>query len=407
MFKNIEPFLKSFGPGFITASVVLGPGSIAVSSSIGSSYGYTLLWLIVIAAVSMMTYVSMSARYGVTHKESILTTIANTYGRWFAVLIGIAAFITSSSFQFGNNLGVGLAMKEITGVNAVLWPVVFTGLAIILIFWTNNLYKVLEKIMMAMVIIMILAFFVNLFFVKPNLGQVAKGFIPASPLSGQLNKMTALVATTFALGGALYQSYLVQNKGWGAEDLKNGMRDAKTGIFMLALISSMILITSAAALHPLGIEVHSAADMIIQLENLFGEAAKYIFSVGLSAAAFSSLVVSPVIGAGLFSDGLGIGKSMNERMPKFIAAFILLLGMSIAVFFRGNTIYALILAQSTTLLGVPLIALGMILVLNNKKVMGKYRNNLIQNIFAVIGFILICTMVYFTYVRIVTTIGNL
>jgi Mn2+/Fe2+ NRAMP family transporter len=69
----------------------------------------------------------------------------------------------------------------------------------------------------------------------------------------------------------------------------------------------------------------------------------------------------------------------------------------VAVFFRGNVIYALIMAQASTMLTVPLIAVGLFLVLNNKKVMGEYRNNTMQNIIAVTGFLVVSIMVYFMY----------
>ena len=102
--EKIKKFFRSVGPGFIIASVVLGPGSITVASRIGSEYGFAFLWVIAFAAVAMAVYTSMGARFGVTHEESILQSITDTYGRWFAVLIGISAFLAASSFQFGNNL---------------------------------------------------------------------------------------------------------------------------------------------------------------------------------------------------------------------------------------------------------------------------------------------------------------
>ncbi|MEA3462511.1 MAG: Nramp family divalent metal transporter, partial [Bacteroidota bacterium] len=162
MFRKIKNLLKTLGPGFIIASVVLGPGSITVASRIGSEYGYAFLWVIVISIVFMITYTSMAARFGVVNSKSMLQSMADTYGRWFAILIGISAFLASSSFQFGNNLGIGIGMEGITGISEWVWPVIFTPLGIILIFWAKNLYKVLETLMKFMVMIMILAFFINL-----------------------------------------------------------------------------------------------------------------------------------------------------------------------------------------------------------------------------------------------------
>jgi Mn2+/Fe2+ NRAMP family transporter len=147
--------------------------------------------------------------------------------------------------------------------------------------------------------------------------------------------------------------------------------------------------------------------MAVQLELLFGRYAGVIFSIGLFAAAFSSLMVNAVMGGGLLSDGLGLGRSMNQKMPKIFTSVILLLGMLVAVLFRGNAIYALILASASSIFAVPLIAAGIFLVLNSKKVMGRYRNNIWQNILAVFGFILISLMVYYMYYRLVTYLNSL
>jgi manganese transport protein len=406
MFYKIKSILKSVGPGFIIAAVVLGPGSITVASRIGSEHGFAFLWVIFLAAVFMIVYTSMGVRFGVSNSKSILQTISDSYGRWFAIAIGISSFLSTMSFQFGNNLGIGLGMQGITGINEQIWPLIFTPSAIVLIFWAKNLYKILEKMMMVMVIIMILAFLFNVILTKPDPSLMLKGFIPGSISLEAIDVISALMATSFAVVGAMYQSYLVQDKKWKITNLKRGLYDTYMGIFFLALISALIIITSAAALHPHGITVNSAADMALQLDKLFGSNSKVVFSFGLCAAAFSSLVVNSVIGGGLLADGFGLGHSMNDKMPKIFTTVILLVGMLIAVFFRGNVIYALIMAQASSILAVPLVALGMFLILNNKKVMGAYKNNKLQNALAILGLIIIILMVYFMYSRLVDFIKS-
>lgn len=404
--RKTREIINSVGPGFIVASAALGPGSITVASRIGSVHGYAFLWVILIAAVSMVAYTSMALRFGLSNDKSILQTIAGKYGRWFAVIIGISAFLSASSFQFGNNLGIGIAMKGITGVKEQIWPFIFTPLGMILVFWAKNLYKILEKLMLIMVMVMIISFIINLLPANPDIGKLASGFVPHTFSLQNLDVISALVATTFVLNGAIYQAYLAQDKGWSLKNKRQGLNDTYMGISMLAIISMLVIITSAAILHPMGITVNSAADMALQLESLFGKYAKIVFSFGLCAAAFSSLMVNAVMGGGLLSDGLGLGRSMNEKLPKIFTSLILLVGMLVAVFFKGNAVYALILAQASSILAVPLIAIGIFLIVNNKKVMGNFKNNLWQNILAVIGFILISIMVYYMYARFISFIQS-
>jgi manganese transport protein len=166
---KLKKILSFVGPGFIIASVVLGPGSVTVSSKIGAAYGYSLLWVTVAAGLAMGVYTYMASRFGAVQKKSILQAIAEQYGRWFAVLIGVSCFIMGTSFQFGNNLGVATAMQSLTGVSENIWPPLFTGLAVFLVFFAKKLYKILETMMMILVMTMIMAFLLNLISSRPDL----------------------------------------------------------------------------------------------------------------------------------------------------------------------------------------------------------------------------------------------
>jgi len=405
--SRLKKIFKSVGPGFIIAAVVLGPGSITVSSKIGSTEGYSFLWVILVGAISMAVYTNMSTRFGVMHEKSLLKVISENYGNWLSVIIGVSSFFAAMSFQFGNNLGVGMGMETLTGIDAGIWPLVFSPGAIILIFFAKNLYKTVEKLMMFMVMIMIVSFVVNLMFIKPDLAAVASGFVPKIFSKDNFNQVAALAGTTFVLNSALYQSYLVQDKGWKLADKDKGVRDSNLGIFLLAFMSILVIITAAASLKPMGISINSAADMAIQLELLMGSYAKYVFALGFISAAFSSLLVNSVIGGGLLADSMGMGRSLEEKMPKVFAIVILLMGMIIATVFKGNIIYALIMAQASSMLGVPLIAIGLLLVLNNKEIMTEYKNTMWQNVLAFTGFVLICVLVYFMFGKIIGYLGSI
>lgn len=398
--KNI---MRTIGPAFIMASVVLGPGSITTATKAGFAYGYQLLWVVVLAALAMAMYVYMASRFGVSQEKSILQTIAETFGRWFAGLIGVSCFLMASSFQFGNNLGVATSMQSLTGISEIVWPIVFTSAGIVLIFFARNLYKVLEKLMMYMVMLMITAFFINLIFARPDLKEAALGLIPSAP-KGSFQEMASLVGTTFCLHVALFQAYLVRDKGWKLENLKTSITDTIAGISMLAGITILIIMTSAAALRPLavtGLTINSAADMAIQLQALFGPLAHIIFSIGLWAAAFSSLTVNMVVGGGLMADGLGLGNSMQQRWPKIFTALGMLIGMlvgeGVILFLKGNTIPALVFAQGASLFAVPAVAIGLFMISNNRKAMGRFVNNWKQNVVAVIGLLLILAMCWRMY----------
>lgn len=416
-----------FGPGIIIASVALGPGSVTTASSIGADYGYSLVWVVVLSAAAMMMYTAMGARFGATQERSFLGVVAASYGRWPAVLIGGASFLMSASFQFGNNLGVATAITAITrvpefhlellrdgagepivvaGSMTQVWPFVFTGTALLFVLFAHNLYNVVERLMSVLVLVMIAAFFANLVVARPDLAEAARGLVPSVPSGDRVvERMAAMVGTTFVLHACMYQAYFVQAKGWKLDDVRRSVRDSIAGITVLGTISVLIMMTSAAVLRPRGIQITSAADMALQLDQLFGPYSRVIFSLGLWAAAFSSIPVNAIIGGGLLADGLGLGRTMNQGWPRFFAIVIMIAGMLIAAFFPPENIArTLVLAQAATLLAVPAVAVGMFLVLNNRKVMGVHANRPMQNVVAVFGLALILVMSYATYGKLVDQI---
>ena len=136
MSRHLNKFVKVIGPGIIVASAVLGPGTIAVASTIGAKFGYALLWVLLLTTVAMATYMAMATRFAVSNEQSVLQVISDSYGRWFSVLIGVSAFLASAAFQFGNNLGIATGMAGLTGLREWIFPLLFSPLAMVMLFWT-------------------------------------------------------------------------------------------------------------------------------------------------------------------------------------------------------------------------------------------------------------------------------
>jgi len=287
--NQVKYLAKRIGPGFIIAAVVLGPGSISSISANGSVMGTRMLWLVALCGVFMMTYTILAAKFGAMSQKSFLSHLAERYGRWLSVIIGICAFTVCAGFQGGNNIGVGMAMNAIIGGPIGLWAAFFTVLAVFFLFYFQSLYKALERLMMVLVSVMIFAFVGNLVVAGPDPVAVARGFIPSWSTEGNLFQVAAIVSTSFSVFAALFQAYLVQEKNWGPEEVRTGIHDSIIGISALTFISLVVMITAATVLATRGIAVKNAADMAVQLEPLLGKSAMWLFCIGLWGASFSCL----------------------------------------------------------------------------------------------------------------------
>jgi manganese transport protein len=418
--KTASPkrWYQRIGPGLITACVVIGPGSILSSSKVGAQNGYALCWVVALAVVFMMVYMTMGARLGVIAEKSTGTLITERAGRWLAVLIGVGVFFISAAFQFGNNLGVHSAFQEFEGqlkktplvggiphvVDYVV--VLFNALAITFVFGFRNLYRALERLMMVFVAIMLLSFAVNLFFAKPNVGELAQGFIPpvASLFGGGEEgdalldiSLLALVGTTFVITAAYFQTYLVQQKGWGQKELRDGLVDARIGSVIMALITIMLMSTAAAVLR--GQDLKHVRDVAAGLRPAFGTWGHTLFCLGLFSAAYSSFLVNSMIGGFIISDGLGLGSKPTDFWPKVMTSVVLLTGMTMALLvLRANfdPVPAIVAAQAVTVIAAPLVAGALLWLSNRKDIMGSAGNGKITNVLGVIGFLLLLAMAWYT-----------
>lgn len=385
---------SAIGPALITACVVIGPGSILTASKIGHQFGYQMIWVLLVALTLMIGTTALSARLGVTLKGTLCDELARRLGRGVAAVAGISLFLVAACFQFGNNLGVMAAVEPFVDVGTVLPIVVIVGLNVLVVFALygfKTLYGPIETLMKIMVGLMIFGFAGNLLLCQPKIGPLLLGFLPSLPegatetllpqwqevtviengkeivkgkVVDNLGLLTAMVATTFSIGGAFYQSYLVRQKGWTFANLRNGLIDSTVGIGLLGLISLMIMVTSAAVLHGQEATLNSVADVAKQLKPAFGGPwAKILFCVGIFAGAFSSFLVNAMIGGTILSDGLGLGGHIDQKWPKAFTVLALATGMIVAIgvsYTGQKPVNLIVFAQAMTVLAVPVLAGAML-----------------------------------------------
>jgi len=373
-FLSIKKWLFSLGPGIITAALVFGPGKITIATKLGADYGFSLLWLVVVAIFFMVIFTSMAARIGIATDVSLLTTIRQKWGNPIAIAIGFGVFLVTASFQAGNSIGIGIALGEMTHSSTVQWIIICNIIGISLLFF-RSFYGVLVKIMIALIVLMLFAFITTMFVVKPGFAEVGGGLIPTLP-QGSSTLVIAFIASCFSIVGAFYQSYLVQERKRIHPEVKQKGNESLTGILILGVMAAIVLICGATVLFPAGIKVNNAADMAKALEPLFGKYASMVFLLGLFGASSSALIGNASAGGTLLGDALGYGSNLSSKAVRSLIALVMIIGATIAIVFGKLPIELIVLAQSVTILIVPFIGVAMYSIANNSHIMGHLKNTL-------------------------------
>lgn len=386
-FKN---WLYSLGPGIITAALVFGPSKMTITSKLGAAYGYSLIWITVVATFFMAVYASMAARIGMATDVSLLATIRQKWNKKIAFIIGVAVFLVCGSFQAGNAIGVGIAMGEMTHTSVAMWVVVFNLIGIALLFF-RAFYKILERIMIALIGVKLVAFLTTLIIVKPDVVELARGARPSIP-DGSYGLVIAFTASTISLVAAFYQSYVVQERRRMDRAGEPSGQDSLTGIILLGLMSAMVMICAAAVLHPKHLDVNSATDMARALEPVFGKYASYLFLSGLFGASFSCLIGNATVGGTILGDALGYGSGLRSKVIRYLIALVMIIGATTALVFGKLPLQLIVFAQSITIFIVPVIGIAMYMVANDANIMGQWKNSLFFKIAGGIGLLLLIVL---------------
>ena len=271
-------------------------------------------------------------------------------------------------------------------------PIFINALAILFLFVFKDIYRLLEKLMSFLVGLMLLAFAANYYF-----AFTAKTQASVTTSSGGDIPVLALVGTTFVITAAFFQTYLVRQKGWGRDQMRTGLIDARVGAGLMALITLLIMANAAESLR--GMQLTNVEGVARQLRALFGDYGQALFCIGIFSAAFSSFLINSMIGGFILADGLGLGQHPEDKWTKRLTAVVLLTGMVVALYViktGQSPVAAIVMAQAVTVIAAPLLAGAMLWLTNRKDIMGEDRNSPVMNLVAGLGFVMLLAMAWYT-----------
>ena len=375
---------KKVGPGVLVAAAFIGPGTITACTLAGATFGYALLWAMLISIIATVVLQEMAARLGIISQRGladvIKTELKIPWIKYLAIGIILAAIVIgNAAYEAGNIGGATLGLEAVLGTEySSCYPILIGLIAVVLLFFGN--YKVLEKALVALVILMSLSFLITAIITKPNLGAIVKGlFIPSVPKNSILT-IIALVGTTVVPYNLFLHASLVSEKWNSKNDLKAAKRDTFISITLGGLVSMGIII--AAATIPTK-NITNVMDLALGLEPLYGAAAKYFMGIGLFAAGITSAITAPLAAAYVVNSCFGWQATMKDRRFKAVWMLIISLGV-ITLSFGFKPIEIIKFAQVANGILLPIIAIFLVWIVNRKAVLGSYKNTFFQNMLGVL-----------------------
>lgn len=377
---------KKIGPGVLVAAAFIGPGTITACTIAGVSFGYALLWAMLLSIIATMVLQEMAARLGIITQKGLADVIKQELrNKWvkgtiIAIVLG-AILIGNAAYEAGNIGGASLGLAAIFGKVYVEFYPIIIGIVSFVLLWLGT-YKSLEKIFFALIALMSLSFIITAILTKPDLGRIVSGlFIPSMP-SDSLLTVIALVGTTVVPYNLFLHASLVNEKWKAKTDLIVARWDTIISIALGGFVSMSVII--AASSIPSN-EVTGAGDLALGLEPLFGDMARYFMGIGLFAAGITSSITAPLAAAYVANSCFGWNASLKNWKFRIVWICILLIGV-VFLSFGIKPIEVIKFAQVANGILLPAIAILLIWIVNKASVMGTHKNTIAQN---VIGFAIV------------------
>lgn len=393
--SSLQKRLKSLGPGLLVTAAFIGPGTITTCTLSGADFGYALLWGLLFSVIATIILQEMSARLGIVGRqglgEALRQQFSHPFPKALAVILVLSAIaIGNAAYETGNILGASLGMAELTRITGIhiqeirimrIWELVI-GMGAFVILLLGS-YKYLERALIFLVTIMSISFIATMFVIKPAFWPVLKGlFVPSLP-SGSLLMLIGLVGTTVVPYNLFLHASTVQEKWKNKEGLKDSRFDLSVSIILGGAISMSIVITSAVAFLGTHTAIRGAGDLATQLKPLLGNWAAVFMSLGLFAAGISSAITAPLAAAYATSGILGWKTGLKSK--KFKAVWLIILVIGLVFSLAGSSpIQAILFAQVANGILLPVIAVYLLIIMNNKHLLGNNTNSMLQNILGIV-----------------------
>ncbi|MCX6785763.1 MAG: divalent metal cation transporter [Candidatus Komeilibacteria bacterium] len=399
-------FLSIIGPGIIAANADNDAGGISTYSVVGAHFGLKMLWVLFLITFSLAITQEMGVRIGLVTRQGLGGVIRENFPfGWtaFAMVAMLAANLGTVTAEFA---GIAASM-EIFGLNKYL--VVPLAALLIWLVLLKGSFKTTQKIFLFFSAFYIV-YIINGFIVRPDFHAAFTSLItPTLEWSAPfLLTMIALIGTTITPWGQFFiQSYVV-DKGLEVKHYKIEKMEVFFGAFITDIVSFFIIISTAATLYKYGININDAKDAALALKPLAGQFAQTLFAFGLFSASVLGAFILPVATAYALCEAFGWEYGFNttaKSAPAFYNAILISITLPAALVLipKIPLIKVMLLSQSINGILLPIILIFVMLIINNKKIMGEHVNKPIGNI---ISWLTIIGIIAATIILVLSTLFN-
>lgn len=376
-------FLAIAGPGIVTGSVDNDAGGITTYSVAGAKYGYDLIWTLLPCFVLLVVIQEMNARMGIKTGKGLADLIRENFGIKVMSLIFLCLLVANIGNTTAEFAGVAGSLQVFS--LSKYWTVPLSAVLVWLLVVKEN-YGITEKVFLLMSGFLLM-YVVSALLARPDWAAVGSAVThPRLKGDGEYLTITlGLIGTTIAPWMQFYMQSAVIEKGLTLKDYRYEKWDVVMGAVATVVVAFFIMVACASTLNRAGIEIIEAKDAAAALKPLAGGWASLFFAAGLFIASIFSATILPLATSFYFCETFGLEAGINKtwkEAPVFYWIFTLIILVSVAlVLIPGAPLIRLtIWTQVLNGILLPVVLICMMLMINNREIMGDYTNRPLSNI---------------------------
>ncbi|HSO69966.1 MAG TPA: Nramp family divalent metal transporter [Arachnia sp.] len=365
------------GPAFVAAMAYVDPGNVAANLTSGATFGYLLVWALVLACLMAMLVQYLSAKVGVVTGESLSGLVRDSlsrrrHGQLWRVLYAAQALIVAIATDVAEVVGGAIALNLLFGVTLPVGAVIVGVVSILVLHWLRSRGEAFfEALLTGVLAIIAIGFLSSLLWLPPDPIQVVGGLVPRFDGAESLQLTAAMLGATVMPHAVYLHSELARTRHAGSDEsvprlLRVQKLDVAVALTVAAVVNVSMLLFAAAALR--GARVDSIEAAHGEIAALVGPVAATVFAIGLLFSGVGSAIVGTDAGAGMVRDLVSprITPTVRRLITLVPAVAVLLLGL--------HPTAALVQSQLVLSFGIGFAVIPLVAMTASRRIMGEHRN---------------------------------
>lgn len=380
---GLAAFLPFAGPALIASIAYMDPGNFATNIQAGARYGYTLLWVVLLANLVAMLFQSLSAKLGIITGRSLAEHCRARFSTPTRLAMWAGSELAAMATDLAEFLGGAIGLSLLFNISLMTGLVITGILTYAILLLGQRGFRPLELLIAGFVLLIGACYAIELVIAPPNWTEAARGLThPHIADSGALTLAVGIIGATVMPHAIYLHSRLMIGRVPTHTDaertrvLRFSNREVLLALGLAGIVNLAMVAMAATTFHPGHADIAEIETAYRTLTPLLGGAAALVFMASLLASGFSSSVVGTMAGQTIMQDFLHIKTPLWLRRAITMAPAFLVVGLGY------NATDSLVASQVILSLALPIPMIALLILTNDPTVMGPFANSRLTRITA-------------------------